>query len=310
MSNQIYFPDLNPIKFVSMNPAAVPQYVSKHLEDWRFQDLQYKWNSKTRYAQKWSTADTTYLQFESNYDPINVDIVDKYNVVRGTVVALQKRVNKYRPGWYAYEVAISWAGIPHGCYYLKMTLPDDVEISEPILVSGQFENTVLLEYSNSRYHGDVIFETGIRFGLRVEATRGFLDPGSNNIVYEDQKLNPSILSSKYFRTFPYNFGGAPGLPDWMIDKIALAWTCNNVTIDGKSFAKAGDAKYTFKGTDRYQMRGMLIDLREGINRGSRIISPGIDPNKRLIVAYNVQSTLFGDISQNASSTIIKITDVE
>jgi hypothetical protein len=308
--NNLYIPDLNPVKFVELNPVQVPQYLSRHLEDWRFQDLQYKWNSTARYAQKWMTSDTTYLQFESNFDPISIDICNADDYVVATVNALQKRANKYLPGYYVYEVAISWAAIPKGCYYMKMALPDRVLISEPILVSSKFENTVLLEYRNSRYHGDVIFETGIKFGLRVEATRGFVTPGTNNVVYEDQKLNPTVLSSRPFRSFRYNFGMAKGLPDWMIDKLSLAFTCNDVTIDGKSYAKDTDSKWAYKETERYQMRGATLDLREGINRGSKIISPGVDPNKRLIVAFNVQGTIFGDVSQNASSTIIKITDVE
>lgn len=308
--NNLIYPDLNPVKFVELEPVVVPQYRTKMLEDYRFGDLQFAWNNKTKYYQKWQTSDVTYLQFESNFDPISVDIVDRYGIVRATHNALQKRANRYIPGYYVYEVAASWAAITPGCYYMQIVLPDRVCISEPILVSDKFENTVLLEYRNTRYHGDVIFETGIKFGLRVEAVRGFLEPGSNNIVYEDQKLNPVVLSSKYFRTFPYSYGGTKGIPEWMYDRIALAWTCNTVTQDGKSFAKDSDAKYTFKDAERWQMRGMLVDLREGINRGSKIISPGVDPNKRLIVVHNIQSTVFGDISEQASSTIIKITDVE
>lgn len=311
MSNQLIIPKLNPIKFVRLNLPEVAKYRSRRLDDYRFEDLIRPWNNKIKYFQKWQTSDVVYLQFESNFDPINVDVVDRYGVVRETVNCIKVRANKYWPGYYVYQAAISWAAYAEGCYHLEIVLPDRVLISEPIKVAVNFKNTVLLEYSNSKYHGDIIFETKIRFQLRVEAREGFLNMGSNNTVYEDQKLNPTVLSSQAFEAFPYTYGGTRGIPDWMVRTIFLAYTCNDVMNDGKNFAKPADSKWTYKETERYQMRTMTAELREGINRGSVIVNPGVDPNKRLLVLFNIQSSaLFGIEGTDASSTVIRVTSTE
>jgi hypothetical protein len=77
-------------------------------------------------------------------------------------------------------------------------------------------------------------------------------------------------------------------------------------VDGKSFARSGDAKLTFATEDDYPMRGVTLDIREGINRGSKIVSPTINTDIRLAVAYNINTRLFGDTSENSSSNLIPI----
>jgi hypothetical protein len=119
-----------------------------------------------------------------------------------------------------------------------------------------------LEYRNSRYHEDVIFETGITFSFRVEGAFGFLNPFSADQIYNDQRYNSVVLSSRTYRNFPLSIGGSFGVPDWVIDKINLIFSCNDVKIDSKSYAKASDTKFSFNEEDNYPMRGLSFEVRE------------------------------------------------
>lgn len=314
MANQIIIPDLNPIEFYEMTPAEVPQYISKPYGKYPFliQNKNRKWLNQVGYRQKWQTSDVTYLQFQSDFEPIRLDVVDCYDIARLTQNSLQKRANKYMPGYYVYENTVSWATLPPDKFYwIKLILPDGkVWISEPIEVKVTHKNTLLLEYRNSRYHGNVIFETGIKFGFRVEATIGFLDPGSENTIYNDQKHNPTLLNSKTFRAWPFQIGGTRGCPDWVYDKINNIWSCNDVTIDGISYARTGDGKFEFTTAERYLLRGATMNIAEGINRGYKIAGVNVDPTKKLVVTFQIDGTVWGDISSQAGSNLAPIISSE
>lgn len=140
----------------------------------------------------------------------------------------------------------------------------------------------------------------------MEGTIGRLQPGTRDTLYEDQPGNPTVLSSKPFRSFPISIGGARGVPDWVVDKINLIWSCNSVFVDGKSFAKAGDTKLDLREEKNYPMRGVLLTVREGINRQSKIVEPGLNPNLKLVQLIPIEGTVFGDVALGASSNIITI----
>lgn len=314
MANTCYIPSLNPIRFYEANPVQFNQYLTRHFEDYPFNQQILPWQDPVIYSQKWQNSDIIYLQFQSNFQPLQIDVINTESGLSVISLVANKQIpNIYNAGFFAYEFAISLAAFPPGCYHLKLTngpTEDLHMISEPMLIAHRHLNTVLLEYRNSRFHGDVVFETGITFGFRVEASFGFLDPGANIQAYEDQKANPRILSARPFRIWPLTIGGSLGVPDWVIDLFSLIWCCNEVRIDRKSFARAGDSKITFNTEDYYPLRGGTLEVREGINRGSKIISPEIDTGIKLAVMYNINTKLFGDTSENASSNLIPIISTE
>lgn len=314
MANELYIPRLNPINFYEVSPAQFDEYLTKFMDDYPFEDQIYPWQEPTRYAQKWQNSDTIPLQMESNFDPLQIDVLDINGDEIGISFSAQLQIpNKYIAGMYVYQFALSMAAIPEGCYFLRLSNGNINElhmISEPISVQQKHENTVLHQYKNTRYFGDVVFETGIEFWFRVEGAFGFLEPGAIIQSYEDQKSNPQILSARPFRVWPLNIGGSFGVPDWVVDKFFLIWCCNSVKVDGKSFARNGDAKLEFKTEENYPMRGITLELKEGINRGSKIINPTVNTNLKLVVVYNINTRLFGDTSQNAATNIIPIIDTE
>jgi hypothetical protein len=310
MSSIVYISKLNPIKFVDLNPTEVPQYLSKHLDDYRLQDQQFIWNQQVFYNQKWQLSDIIYLQFIANMNPISMDVIDCYDISRLNFNANLTLPDKFNPGFNAYQIACAVNTLSEGIYFLKLTFGSKTCISEPLEIKQVHKNTLLLEYKHNRAHDDVIFETGIKFGFRVEGIIGAVKPGSKDTLYEDTPLNPSVISSIPYNSFTLKIGGSRGVPDWIVEKWNHIWTCSTVTIDGKEFAKDSESKAEYKEADRYPLRGIQMDVREGINRSSKIISPDVDPNIRLAVVYNIEGHLFGDISTNAGSNVIPINDIE
>jgi|GEM_PF-2050791 len=312
-NNELYISDLNPMRFFE-RLTDNPSYHSKMWNDYPYKKTIHNWEEPAGYCRKWQTNDTIRLQFESNFDPIQIDVVGANGVVPGTtVLATQKLANKYQPGKFAYEAEISLAAVPPGdCYILTMTLASglvyldtdcfDVEVSHP--------DTKLFEYSNSRYHGDVIFETGIIFSARLECQFGKLITGSQDTIYDDQLLNPYLLSSKATRSYPLVIGNEEGVPESVDDLQSNIWTCNNVTIDGKSYAKGGDSKAEIKTEDNYPLYGITRIIREGINRGSKIIRTDADPNKKLMAVHVVNAGFFGDLAESGGTNIVTILSKE
>ena len=307
--NDIYIPYANPVSFYEMNPTLVPQYMSKAMDRFPFAETQNPWDHFTRYRQKWARTDTTYIQLYSDFDPIEIHIVDIYDVKKATISPSLVRTNRYKPGFFLFEFAINWAAIADGCYFLKIVTALKTMISEPIEVRANFPNTLFYSYRNSRYHRDVIYETGIRFGFRVDGSIGRIDPGSNDEYFTDQKANPYLLKSSPFYSFPIKTGGSRGVPDWFVRIYHEMWSCNDVTIDGISYAKTSELKFDFKELERYPMRGIEVKARDGINRGSKLFTGDVDPNKKMVIVYGVPSDVFGN-KANANGEIIPLVDTE
>lgn len=310
MANQIYIPLLIPDRFVPVDPAELPQYLTKHFDDYWESEQRKDFETQVYYKQKWQTSDTIKYQFESNFAAINLKLIDCDQNVIIDQNAVQVRANVNLPGFYVYENTLSLASVPPGTYWKKLTLGDGtIYISEPCEVAETWPNTILFEYANSTFHGDVIFETGITFGFRCEAFITRLDPGNERTAYRDQKMNPTILKSVPFRSWNLVIGKT-GVPDWVIDLQNWIWSCDSVTGDGKSFAVADGANFEEEEIDKiYPFRNWTLKIQEGYNRYSKIVNPTIDPNKRLIVAGMIDSTFFGDLSENAGSNLVPVNDV-
>lgn len=306
MANEIYLPISNPIKWMEVDPAELPQYLTKHFDDyWQKEQLR-DWETQVYYKQKWQTSDAVYEQYESNFAAIQLDVLDCSGVSVLTLPATQVRENLNLPGFYIYELTLSWAAFDPGTYYLKLTLGDGttVMVSEPQEIAETWPNTILFEYYNSTFHGDVVYETGIQFGLRCEAFINRLEPGNERTAYRDQKQNPTILKSVPFRGFKLEIGHFTGIPDWMIDKLNWVWSCDNVLCDGKSFAVAEGGQFEETEVEKiYPFRMWTLPIQEGVNRYSKIVNPELNPNKKIIIAGLIDATIFGDLTDVGSNLV-------
>lgn len=310
MANELYIPRLNPVRFYEQTPVQFDEYLTKFMDDYRYADTILPWQERVLYAQKWQTSDTIPLQMESTFSPLQLDTINQYGQVVNSLVANQVIPNKYIPGAFVYQFSHSWQAYEPGYYIQRLTNGNINQlnmVSEPQCIAVKHPNTVYIQYRNSRFHGDVVFETGIRFNFRVEASFGPLQPGAHIQSYLNQKTDPVILSARPFRTWPLTIGGTFGVPDWVADMANLIWCCNEVTVDGKLFARSGDAELTFNEEDNYPLRAVTIELQEGLNRSSKIVNPTIDTNMKLVVVGVGDTMLFGDLSANSSSNLVPIT---
>lgn len=313
MANQLYIPDSNPCRFYEYSPIEFDQYLTRWFDSYRFTEQLLPWQEPSRYSQKWQTSDVVRFQLHSDFSPLQIDLINQYGQSVATFVADLSLPNKYIAGLYAYQFTISLASIPPGCYHARLSNGNLTElhmISEPWSVAETWEDTKLIEYRNSKFFGDVVFETGITFGLRVETSFGALEPGALFTSYNDQKYNPYTLSARPYRVWPLTIGGTYGVPDWVMDKFNIIWCHNSVLVDGRPFGRNEESKIAYKDIEYYAMRGATIELLEGINRGSKIVNPDVNTTKKLLVVYNINTRLFGDLSENASSNLVPITDTE
>lgn len=313
MANRLIDPYLNSIKFFETNPAVFYQYAKKPFDYSSFQEQIFNFQEKKKYCQKRSIYDNDFFQFESNYDPITLLIINEDGDAVLPFSAQNIVRNKYQPDYFIYEVDVDYGALAPGYYYFKMvagvTSPKLFE-SEPFEILPTIENTVLLEYSNSTYFGDVLWETGISMSLRVEGVISSLNPSSKDNIYEDQSLNLTMLSSFPFETWKLFIGTSEGIPDYVIKRINRILSCDNVKINGKYYSKFDGSKWEKHEEDNYPMSGWTIELRESLQRNSNIYDSAVPDGLGLLVVYNIEGKMFGDMSDNAGSNVISVISVE
>ena len=306
---------MNPVRFYDPDRATTDTYQTPHFDDFPMTERLLPWQVPADYHQPWQTTDIIYLQFESTFDPIIVELIDENGSSVITLPALVGLPNRYYPNTFSYEVEMSLASLDPGCYRIKITAGSAgptqkvywshyLDISEDPLA-----NTVLVKYKNSRFHEDVVFETGIEFQVRLPGHFGLLDPGRSEERYKDQRYTPSLLSSRSFRKFPLILGDEFGLPDEIIDLVNRICGCDSITIDGKSFCVAEGSSFDLLDAEGYPKRGIKLLMEEGINRGSKIFAQDIDPNKKLSYGIVVEAKVWGDTSNSGSSNTVPVTTV-
>lgn len=313
--SDLYIPILNPLQFVDMYPTQdISLYATRHIDDFYFEDQVYKFQNKIPFFQQWVSGDIIKLQFESNFTPIQLDMTDQYGrIVTGkSAVATQVKANKYIPGLYVYEANLGLTGLGVGPYRYILTPannPMKSQKSEWFTLLPDPYGTILITYYNDAYHGDVLFETGIQFTIRIPGYLEYMAPGNKLVLYENQPLNQTLVSGRRFRNIQLHVGDGSGVPPWIIDKTNSAFTCNNVFLDNKPFAML-DGKWTEAGDGDMLPKGFSTNLREGLNRSSKIISGNGDPNMKITLINNINGRLFGDVSANSGETVIQILSQE
>lgn len=137
-----------------------------------------------------------------------------------------------------YAAFVDFSSFPKGWCFGLITYTDDAEvlqswISCPLNIAPYWPLTMLYEYAHSYNKNDVLFTPGnLILQMRVEANMiGGYTPKSQRETFEDQTYNPTLLNGIPFRTFTNYILGTGG-PDWVVDKLNLVFTCDQVRIDG------------------------------------------------------------------------------
>lgn len=314
MANQLEIPYINPLHFVPVNAPNPARFATKYYDDYLFEDTILGFEEKTKFFIPWHIDDTIKLQMTSNFAPLQMQLQDTQGNIIDSTNMTQVRANRYNPGFYLYEYTFALSAAPDlGCYrYILIpggSVPDSFK-SEWFRLTDDPSDTMLLTAFNSRYHADVVFETGIVFELRVPGYIIHSAPASQDVMYKDQILNPTQLSSKAYRNAQLFAGDGGGVPMWVIDKINQFMTCDNFAADGFLWAKGDSPKWTEYTNDDYTMKGYSMPITPGLNRSSKIYNPSIDTSKKLIIGYNLASNVFGSVDSQGGNITTPITDVE
>lgn len=316
MGNNLEIPYINPVKFVRVNPQTNPKYFTKHFDDYLFADRLLPWEQREDYIQIWQTTDNVPLQFESEFDPIIVYLLDQYGNKKITLPALNNMPNKFKPGYYCFEILMALSSITKsGCYRFQIEAGSGSE--KEYYISGRqhisttpytFPN-FMLEYWHDRFHLDIMFETGWRGALRLPGHFGKLIPGVKNEIMRDEKYNNTILSSRTFRQFPLYHCDEYGIPEDVLDQLNGIWTCRNVTVDRELYA-AVDGKFEEVKIPGYPKSGVKLLVEPGINRNSKVFSQTIDTTQRIISSIPLDMKVFGDLSNAGSTNAMPVINME
>lgn len=309
--SDIYIPTLNPLQFVDVVPQGNDAlYATKHIDDYYFIDQVYRWQNKIQFLQSWVSGDVVRLQFESNWTPIQLDLYDQYGFIQTghSAVATQVRANKYLPGFFIYEATLALNGLGRGPYRYILTPGNDAtkaQKSEWFTIQTSPVGTLLIKYWHNEFKDDIVFETGIQFSFRIPGYLEYVEPGNTLTTFQNQQMSQTVISGKSFSNIILHAGDGSGVPPWVIRKLNMSITCDNWTADNQPLAPV-DGKWNALVDDDTQLKGFSLPMRDSLNRTSKIISGTMDPNKKVVIMYNINGQLFSDVSENAGETVLQI----
>lgn len=202
------------------------------------------------YSQKFQFTDTAIFQFVSDW-PVALKLYDKDSKLVATPAPLVTLINNETASWYKF--VIDWAVYSEGGYYFTAEYTDDTASqlyqSELIQVKQNWPNTILFEYWNSYNKYSINFKDNTVYQFRVEGVISLFNPEFDDEIYNDQYRNTSLLDSIPFRTFTLDVGGAPLVPEWVIDRTNWIFGCDRVKIDGTFYRNTDGSKWDIERTE-------------------------------------------------------------
>jgi hypothetical protein len=307
-TNQSYIPDLNPVRLVPVGTPELPSFRN----DWFVNQIK-PYEQRTNYYQKWVAGSIMYLQFTSNFSPVQIDIIDCRGNLIQTHIPQAITTSYFNPTQTVYQSDFQVPSV-FGLWYLKLSIGFDetttLFISEPQLTVANINNLMKIEYWHDTNDQDVYFMSGLKYTMFVEAIRGPLAPKTRRSVWEDQPLNLKTIRSIPYQQFKFILGDAYGVPEYIGDKMARIFSCDNVFLNGVQYTQEEGSVWEVNQVDLYPMFGYRTDIRPTKN----IIGLQSENNNSIAenfaVVYNIETKAFGTFNGNASSNIIQVTEVQ
>ncbi len=219
------------------------------------------------YLQKFITSDVTKIQILSDFPDITAQVREASgNSLSLTLNVVEIDTNILDQTFKCYEIEIDFSQLDPGQYVVVIEYENGIStvpvmlISEPIDVQETQPDTMLFKYKNSENNFSIVFDTGIEFDFRVEGTIKEFTPVSDDIIYNDQLRNSTLLNSVPYRSFKLYIGNAPGLPDWVLDKVNRIMSCDEKSIDGAYYEKIEGAKWEVNRTVEYPFQGINTEI--------------------------------------------------
>lgn len=277
-------PPINPLRFIQ--PGG-------RLDRKSAADLLNSFQKEECYLQIWQSDDSTKIQVLSDFE-FTFKIIDlRTGLEAMEIVPSLVDTTIVGQTFSVYEVSLVFAGLEDGIYIAQVDYTDEAEeditlLSEPFEVAEKWPETLLFSYKNSENNYSVVFDTGIEFNVRVEAVIELFNPESDDLIYNDQMRNATVLDSIPYRSWTLYIGNAPGVAYWMCDLINRVMACDGVTIDGDEYTKKVGSSWEMKRAEEYPLAGMSVEIVPVENRFIQRIKTsdgtgGSDPGEFVIV---------------------------
>lgn len=263
-------PPINPIRFIQ--PGG-------RLDRLSAAELLNSFQQPECYAQKWQTDDVTTIQVLSEFE-FTFRLFDLATAGEvDAIVPVLMDTSIVGQSFSVYQVTLSFAGLDPGYYYCQVDYTDENEeeislISEPLNVEEEHPETLLFSYRNSENNFSVVFDTGIEFRVRVEGVIELFNPETDDVIYNDQMRNATLLDSIPYRSWTLYIGNAPGVAYWMCDLINRVMSCDGVEIDGDAYTKKVGSAWEMKRAEEYPLAGMTVEIVPVENRFMQRIKTG------------------------------------
>jgi hypothetical protein len=214
-----------------------------------------------------------------------------------------------QPNFFIHQTSINLSTLNYGLYKVELSFDTILFESDYFEIVESINDSVYIEYLHKSFYQNVLFETGIKMGIRVPGTIHTMLPKSKDAIYEDQPLNQKMISSRPYRLFKFVIGGSYGVPMWVADKLNRIFGCSTISIDGKYFTKNEGAAFEPKEEENYPLKGYTLDIRESFARDSIYNSSSVNSQGKIIIIGNIEAKAFGD-NYSPNQSYIQLTNVE
>lgn len=277
----LYDSKANPVKFHRLDNLQLPNYVSRFMWEWAFRRTIQPWEQKVCFNQPWSVHDSIRLQYTSDAGPIVIRVYDSEGVLLNTLPMTQMHQDELQPTFFIYQISIPLAPYNFGKFFLTRDVAGNITYSEPMEIidiedSGiDLENqdpTLLIEYSHYEPKAGLKFFTPFAPMIRVPGIIQYNNTGAKDVIYEDQPLNMTLVTSQEFDVHNFILGGNYGVPPYFASKVFRCISMSNSSFNGRLMTKNGE-NIQFEPTELtdYPMKGFKIEMREKLNRDSVIM---------------------------------------
>lgn len=280
MANVVYDSFINPVKFHPLDNVQPDQYVSRFMDDWAFRRTIQPWDQKVCFYQPWGQYDAVKIQYTSNVNPIILRLYDENGFLVHTQAMSTLQQDELRPTYYIRQIQINLSAFAPGKYFFTRDITGALMYSEPFEIKDIAQDeidledqdpTLYIEFSHYEPYQEIKFFAPFEGAIRVPGIIQYKQPGSKDNIYEDQRLNQTMINAVPYRIQELIIGGNYGVPPYFIDKIARIQGCSDTKYDGRLLTKNTGADFEPTGVQDYPMKGWAIEMREKLNRDSMII---------------------------------------
>jgi hypothetical protein len=308
MSNLIIIPFINPVKYTESQFADLPEYQSKHMDDYPYFETIKKYEQHRRFFQPWGSSDSIYQQVFSNVGPVTLNVKDCHGNILLSQNFIQRQEDENNPTLFLYESDLDLAPFGARKFYLEIAFAGTYKvISEPMEILSDTSETIFAEYTNTPFYEGLIFQDGFKPGIRFYGRLKYKKTSSIVTSYEDDPLDAEILNARNFRLFTLFISSASGIPDYFADKLARVLHVNDLWIDGRAYSCLVN-DLSENTVEFYPMKGWSVEIRERYNRTAKYFSTDVNTNQQVVMMANVESK--GFIPDDEGGSFFQILDVE